>query len=344
MEDAYFKKIMTIVIVAILSVLAFLLLKPILISIITGILLAYVFIPVYKIFHKYTKSKNFSAIIISVVLVILIVVPFWFLTPVVIDQSIKIYFASQQMDFVTPLKKIFPSFFASEQFSNEIGAVIHSFVTKTTNSLMNTFSELLLNLPVLSLHLMVVAFIFFFVLRDHEEIVEYIRSLLPFTKDVEKKLFDNTKGITNSVIYGQIVIGLIQGIITGLGFFIFGVSNALLLTLLATLAGILPIIGTGLVVVPVVAYLLIAGNTVPAIGVSIFGIISSTIDNVLRPIIVSKRTQIHSGVLLVGMISGIFLFGVLGLILGPLILSYLLVILEVYRNKKSPEFLIKKES
>jgi predicted PurR-regulated permease PerM len=193
------------------------------------------------------------------------------------------------------------------------------------------------------LHLLVASFAFFFALRDHEEIVEYVRSLLPFSKDVEKKLFDYTKGITNSVIYGQIVIGLIQGVISGLGFFIFGVPNALLLTLLATLAGVLPIIGTGIVVVPVVAYLFLAGNTVPAIGVSIFGIISSTIDNILRPIIVSRRTQIHSAIILIGMISGLFLFGVLGLILGPLILAYLIIILEIYRKKRSPEFLIKNE-
>ena len=116
--------------------------------------------------------------------------------------------------------------------------------------------------------------------------------------------------------------------------------NALILTLLACLAGVFPIIGVAIIWVPVAIYLLIAGNTLPTLGVIIFGLISSSIDNFIRPIIVSKRTHMPSSLILIGMIGGIFLFGILGLILGPLILAYLLVILEIYRNKRTPSILI----
>lgn len=150
------------------------------------------------------------------------------------------------------------------------------------------------------------------------------------------------KSITASVIYGQVIIGVLQGIIVGIGFFIFGVPNALLLTMLASLAGIFPIIGTGIIWIPVVIYLLIEGSTFTTIGVLIFGIISSSVDNFLRPIIVAKRTDIHTSILMIGMIGGLFLFGVLGFILGPLILSYLLILLELYRNKNVPGFFIQK--
>jgi len=167
----------------------------------------------------------------------------------------------------------------------------------------------------------------------------YIKSLLPFTKDVENKLFKLSKDITSSVIYGQIVIGIIQGLLLGLGLFLFNVPNALILTLLACLAGVFPIIGVAIIWIPVVIYLLIAGNTFPAFGVIIFGLISSSIDNFIRPIIVSKRTHMPSSLILIGMIGGLFLFGILGLILGPLILAYLLIILEIYRNKRTPSIL-----
>ena len=125
------------------------------------------------------------------------------------------------------------------------------------------------------------------------------------------------------------------------GFFIFGVPNALLLTLLAVLAGIFPIIGTMIVWVPVVVYLFLEGSNLSAFGISLFGIFSSTIDNFLKPLIISKRTDLHPSLVLVGMIGGLFLFGVLGFVLGPLILAYLLIILETYRKKKTPEFFIK---
>ena len=173
-------------------------------------------------------------------------------------------------------------------------------------------------------------------LRDKDNLVSYIKSLLPFSKDVERRLFESSKEITFSVIYGQVIVGILQGITVGIGFFIFGVPNALVLTLLASLAGIFPVIGTTIIWAPVVIYLFVAGNTLPAFGVIIFGILSAFLDNLVRPIIVARRTKMHSALVLVGMIGGLFLFGIMGFILGPLILAYLLIILEVYRNKRTP--------
>jgi len=203
---------------------------------------------------------------------------------------------------------------------------------------------LVLNLPNILIQLAVVFFTFYFVLRDKEQFFSYIQSLIPFSKEIEKKIVHYTKGITVSVIYGQVIIGIIQGIIAGAGFFIFGVPNALLLTLLTCLAGIFPIVGTAIIWIPVALYLLISGNPLAAVGVTIFGIISSVIDNFLRPIIVSRRSKIHPAILLIGMIGGLFMFGILGFILGPLILSYLLILLEIYRDKKIKGILIQQET
>ncbi len=344
MDEQYFKRIMTATILVFLIVLSFLLLKPILLSIIVGIILAFVFSPVYNWIYKIIKLKNISALLICILLIVLIILPIWFLTPILINQSLKVYFIAQQTDFVTPLQNIFPSLFASEEFSTEVGSITHSFVTKIANSLVNSLADIVLNFPVIFLQLLVVFFTFFFVLRDQEQLVAYVKSLLPFSKDVEKKLFESSKAITASVIYGQVIIGIIQGIFVGIGFFIFGVPNALLLTLLATLAGVFPIIGTMIVWLPVLIYLFIAGNTLSAIGILVFGVFSSNIDNFLRPIIVSKRTKLNSSIILIGMIGGLFLFGVLGLILGPLILAYLLILLELYRKKQLPKIFIQQEA
>ena len=133
---------------------------------------------------------------------------------------------------------------------------------------------------------------------------------------------------------------MIQGIIAGLGFFIFGVPNALLLTILAAIAGIFPIIGTTIVWAPVAIYLFVAGDMFSAVGVVVFGLIASVIDNVLKPMFVSQRTSMPTSMILIGMIGGFFLFGILGFILGPLILAYLIIILEIYRNKRVPGILI----
>ncbi len=339
MDQDFYKKIITGAILVALLILSYFLLKPILLSIITGLILAFVFAPLYDLMNKKIKSKNLSVTIICLILLAIIVIPLWFLTPVVLDQAVKVYAASQKIDLVAPLKNVFPSLFKSDLISTEILPIVKSFILKSINSLTNSFAGLILNFPTIMLQLLVVIFTFFFALRDKNSLIEYVKSLLPFPKEVEKKLFDSSKGIAASVLYGQVVIGTIQGIVTGLGFFIFGISNALLLTFLATLAGIFPIIGTSVIWIPVAAYFLIQGNSFAAVGVSVFGLLSSLVDNLLRPIIVSRRTSLNSSLVLIGMIGGIFLFGILGIILGPLILAYLLIILELYRKGRGPEIL-----
>tara|TARA_Y100000310_G_scaffold167546_1_gene167345 strand:- start:10876 stop:11931 length:1056 start_codon:yes stop_codon:yes gene_type:complete len=333
MEDEFSKRVVSMIILAVLIVVAFILLRPILMSIIIGIILVVVFAPVYEKLLKIVKFENLSAAIISISLIVLIVLPFWFLTPVFIEQSFQVYIVSQQIDFVTPLKNFFPSLFASEEFSIEVGSILHSFVTKATNSIVNSFSKLILNFPIIFLQLLVVFATFFFVLRDKEKIISYIKSLTPFSREVENKLLHSSREITISVIYGQIVVGIVQGLIVGAGFFIFNVSNPLFLTFLAILAGMFPVIGTTIVWAPVVIYLFIAGDILPAIGIAAFGLVSSGIDNILKPILVSRRTRMHPLLTLMGMIGGLLLFGIFGFILGPLILAYVLILLEVYRNK-----------
>lgn len=338
--DNYLRKVLGVILFAILIVLAFLVLRPVIISIIIALILAFVFMPVYKWLYKYTKAKSISALLIVIFLILLILLPVWFLTPILIKQSFTIFQSTQQIDFVSPLKSLFPSLFASEEFAAEIGSILSSFTAGIANSLVNFFANFILNFPTLILQFTVVLFTFFFVLRDSEKVIDYVKSILPVSKDVERKLFEYSKGITSSVIYGQVIIGILQGIIAGIGFFIFGVPNALFLTILASLAGIFPIIGTVLVWLPVGIYLFIAGNTGSAWGVIIFGLISSTVDNFLRPMIVSRRTKIHSAIILISMIGGVFFFGLLGFILGPLIISYLLIFLELYRGRQTSKIII----
>jgi predicted PurR-regulated permease PerM len=340
MDQDDFRKIMTAFILLVLVVLSFLLLKSIIMAIILGIILAFIFTPIYDFLFKYIKRKNITAFLMCLLLISLIVIPLWYIFPMAIDQSIKFYRDSQSIDFVTPLKSLFPNIFHSEQFANEIGLTIQSFVTKTTNSFMNSLSKIILNFPSLFLQLLVVLFSFFFVLRDKEELIEYIQSLLPFSKDVEKRLFKSSKDLTISILYGQIVLGLVQGITVGIGLFIFGVPNALLITILSMLAGMFPIVGTTIVWVPVAIYLFIAGNTVNALGVIMFGLIASVVEALFKPIFISRRAKMNSSLILFGMVGGLLFFGLLGIILGPLILAYLFIVIEAYRNKKLPEAVI----
>lgn len=341
-DEEFFKKIFISVILAVLLVLSFFILKPILLSIIMGVIFAIVFETPYNKILFYLKSRTLSAAIVCILLLLSILIPLWFLTPIFIEQSFEAYRLSQQIDLASILNKFFTFVSPSDTLSGEVGGILSSFLAKATNSLLNYFSQLILEFPSLLLQLFVVFCTLFFVLRDNEKIVASIHNLMPFSKDIEKRLFQSSKDITLSVIYGHIFIGALQGIIVGLGFILFGVSNSLFLMLLAIIAGIIPtFVGTTIVWMPVIIYLFLAGNNFAAFGVLAFGLFAGSIDNIIRPIFISKKSKMHPLLALIGMIGGFFFFGFLGFILGPLIIAYIIIVLEVYRGKEIDGIFIK---
>jgi len=343
-DEKLFNKIASIVLMSVLVVLTFLIIRPILASTVFALILAFIFYPVYKKLRIKVKSNNLAALIVTAFILIIIIVPLIFLTPLLVKQTFEVYKYIQNENLVDAVQKIFPSVFTTQEISKDIAIAIHNFTSNIASDFLNNFSQILLNSPIILLHLLLILFVFFFGLRDGDKLISYIQSLSPLSKESEKKVFQQFKDITNSVIFGQIVVGIIQGIVTGIALFIFKIPNALVLTLLATLAGVLPIIGPALVWVPVDIYLFLSGRIGAGIGLLIYGLfIISWVDALIRPLIVSKKTKINSAIVLVSMIGGLFVFGILGLILGPLIIAYLILILEAYRNKKTESILIQKE-
>ena len=329
-----FKKISFFILLGFLAVLSFIMLWGILNSIITGLLLAYVFYPVYKKTLSIFKEKNISAFIIILLVFVLIFLPLWFLLPFVFNQLFDVYLYLQKIDLQQIVKLISP-YFSELNLSKDLAASLNSFILNFAGKLFSSSTALIINIPSLLLKTVVVLFVFFFGMRDGELLLEYLLSLSPFSRNAEKQFVEKFKGITNSVLYGFVVVGILQGIMTGIGLFIFGIPQSLILTIVAIIAAMIPVLGAWLVWIPAVIYLFISGNTISAIILLVYcAVIVSWIDNILRPYIVAKRVQISSAIVFVGMIGGLLFFGVLGLILGPLILAYLLLILDVYKERK----------
>jgi len=338
-----FKDIATIILVAGLFILAILILKPVAFSVIFAILLGYIFYPVYKFLLKRLKSENFTAFLICMLLLMIILILIIFILSSIVNQAINFYLDLQTLDLAKMMQESMPSFLSSE-LGKIVGNSLNKNIPLVISYFLGKLSGFVLNLPVILLQVFVVMFVFFFSLRDGKKAMNYLRSLSPLSKEIENKFFRQFKDITNSVLLGQVVVGILQGVVAGIGYFIFGVPYALFLTLLTMLVGIIPLIGPWLVWVPVDVYLLTSGKTGAGLGLLIYGlIIISWLDTIIRPLIVSRRTEINSAIVIIGMIGGLFVFGILGLILGPLILGYVLLVLEIYRKKKSGESLFLKE-
>jgi predicted PurR-regulated permease PerM len=212
--------------------------------------------------------------------------------------------------------------------------MIITFIGDITSTILDYMTAFLFNLPTVLLQTAVIIFVFFFALRDHDKLKDFANGISPFRKDKAKILVKKFKEITSSVVFGYIIVGVIQGIATGLGLLLFGVPNALILTLLAIFASILPMVGPWFIWIPAAIYLFLSGSSGAAIGFILYSaLFVSSIDNLLRPYIVARKTGTSSVIVLIGMIGGLFLFGILGIILGPLILSYLILFLKAYKDK-----------
>ena len=325
------RKLSVLFIILILAVLVFILLEPIMLSIIGGMILAYAFFPIYKLFSRKIKSKNLAASMVSLFVILIIIIPSYFLIPLLINQIFNLFQQAQQLDMQTILQTFFPS--APESFIIHTSVTLNSLISKVTSTILNTLLDILLDIPKILFHLAIVAFVFFFALRDSEKLGEYVSALSPLNKIQEKKLVQQFKNITNSVIYGQIVIGIAQGVVAGIGLFIFGVPHALLLSLIAVLLSVIPILGPFFVWIPATIYLALQGNTAVTVAFLVYNLlIVSNIDNLLRIYLISKKADLSQVIVLIGMVGGLFIFSILGLIIGPLLLAYFLVLLQAYKE------------
>lgn len=335
-DEHLFKKLSIFIVLGILAALTIMILWPIATAVITGLILAFVFYPLYLKSLKIFKEKNLAAILIILVVILIIFLPLWFLLPLIAKQVFDLYLYIQTLNVHGFIQNIFPSL-AETEFSRDLATSLSSFISNIVTATLSSASNIFLDFPRFALKVIVVFFVLFFGMRDAELFKNYVKSLSPFSKKTEEDLSKKFKDITSSIIGGYIIVGVIQGILTGIGLLIFGVPQALLLTVLAIFTSIIPILGAWVVWAPAAIYLLVSGRFIFGIALALYGgLFASSIDNFLRPYIVAKKTELSTAIVLVGMIGGLLVFGILGLIIGPLILSYLLIVLDAYRNRRFP--------
>ena len=326
------KKVTLIILAIALGIAVFFLLKSVLIAVLCGLVLAYIFKPAYNFLLTRVKSRNLTATLISLLVILIIIIPLWFVLPLMLQQVFDLFSSSQGISYQDIITSIFPT--ASPQLTAQLSISLSSFVSAITTRALETLNSIFLNIPTVALQLVIVFFVFFYAMRDSAELKRFFTELSPFTKSKEKIITDEFRNVTDSVIYGQIIIGLVQGGLAGLGLLLFGVKNVLALTVLAIFLSILPIVGPFLIWIPVAFFLFTSGQTNLAIGYLLYNIIIvSFADNLLRTYLISRKTTLSPAVVLVSMIGGFFFIGIMGFLIGPLIVSYFLMIIKAYRDK-----------
>jgi predicted PurR-regulated permease PerM len=181
------------------------------------------------------------------------------------------------------------------------------------------------------LNLFVMLYAMFFFFRDGKKIVAKIFYYLPLSHIDEMLLLDRLTSVTRATIKGTLVIGIIQGALAGIGFWVAGIDGSAFWGTIMAVLSIVPGIGAALVWVPAVIYLYLTGQTLPATLLLAWCVaVVGTIDNILRPTLVGKDAKMPDLLILIGTLGGLFLFGPIGFIVGPIVCGLFLTIWEIY--------------
>jgi predicted PurR-regulated permease PerM len=182
--------------------------------------------------------------------------------------------------------------------------------------------------------LLVTFFLLFFFLRDKDRILETVQSLLPLARAESTQVARKVREMIGAVVYGTLVVAVVQGTLGGLIFWWLGLPAPLLWGVVMALVAVLPIFGAALVWVPAAAYLLIEGHWEKALVLALWGsVVIGLIDNLLYPLLMKNRLAMHTVPVFIAAMGGLFAFGATGIVLGPLVLAVAIALLDVWRRR-----------
>lgn len=185
-----------------------------------------------------------------------------------------------------------------------------------------------------AVNLFVLVFVLYFMLIGGTKMEQYIYELLPFSDSNKKHVMNEINMIVRANAIGIPLLAIIQGAIATLGYYLFDAPSALLFGFLTCFATVIPIVGTTLVWFPLAAYMAISGDWPHAIGLLLYcGLIVTNIDNLIRFILQKKMADTHPLITIFGVVIGLSLFGFMGVIFGPLLISIFILCVNIFKEQ-----------
>ena len=314
-------------------------LKPLLL----GALLAGLSRPLYRRVTRWVRGReSLAAVLTLLILFVLLAGPLSAFIGVVVQQAISV--SNDALPWVRDhlgsatafnthdwLVNRFPSLAAYVPEQEQIADGAAKVAKATGAFLVAGATQLTAGTAAFLLNLFVMLYAMFFFLRDGRVILQRIFYYMPLDHEDETLLLERLTSVTRATVKGTLVIGVVQGALAGLGFWVAGLDGAAFWGTVMAVLSVVPGIGSALIWVPAVAYLFIVGEIRTAILLLVWCVaVVGTIDNLLRPRLVGKDAKMPDLLILVGTLGGLFLFGPIGFIVGPLVCGLFLTVWDIY--------------
>ncbi len=302
---------------------------PALNVIVLGLTFAVLFHPLYVRLRKLTpKREGIAAFATVMIAIIVILVPLVFFGVKIFGEAEGLYtrlVSGTGTPFLESLhgelQRIAPWFnFDPGQYVKQalelvianIGSVLSGFVSVAGTFLLSFFT-------------------LFYLLKDGAAIENTITKVSQLSHERTNEIMLKLRGTANSVLRGSLVISIIEGIAVGIGFWAFGLPNPALWGLISIIISLVPVVGIALVVVPAAIFMIFEGSILAMVGFVVWILfVVALMENIVRPRLIARSTKAHPLLVLLSVLGGISFFGPLGFILGPLVLSFFLALVEIY--------------
>ncbi len=319
MLEKEIKKYLIVFILIVLAYIAYLVIQPFITAILGSFVLAYLFYPIYKKIKEKTKNEILSAIITTVLAIIIILVPLVYISDAIISESLNLYRSGviektiQKISEYTATDPIITQ--ASHEIINKIVIYAKEQATTVIRGITSKVFDILIT----------IYGIFAFLITG-EEFIKTVKKIIPIKKKDE--LITHVGEVTYSIMYGLFITALIEVIISLIAFKIIGTHAALILALGIGFLAFIPFLGPSLIWVPYLILEILKGDHKNVIIIGILGITLFIIETFIRPKIIGDRVKLHPLLILIGTIGGIKLMGFIGLIIGPVVLSAIVIIIK----------------
>jgi predicted PurR-regulated permease PerM len=314
-------------------------LKPLLL----GAMLAGLARPLYRWMRRIVRGRSSLAAALTLLLLFLLVAgPISAFVGIVVKQAVNVsehaipwvqqhFGAGSSFNVHDWLVLRFPALANYVPSEEEIMGRVATAAQSAGGFLVTGASRMTAGTAAFLLDLFVMIYAMFFFLRDGRRILEKIFYYTPLDSEDEARVLERLTSVTRATIKGTLVIGIIQGALAGLGFWVAGIDGAAFWGTIMAILSIVPGIGAALIWIPGVIYLFLTGQTLAATLLAAWcAAVVGTVDNILRPTLVGKDAKMPDLLILVGTLGGLFLFGPIGFIVGPIVCGLFLTVWEIY--------------
>jgi len=305
--------------------------SPFIPAILASIIIAITTFPLYDKLNKKIKKENFSGLLIILLLIVVFVIPLLFFANTLFQEAISLHNSVGTIDLHTPSEKLKGFTGLDIEFDRYFEDMIQEF----TGIFIQSGSSLIRFLATGFVHLFVTFFLLFFLLKHGKNLLKEIKKSIPLSNYQKTRLFRGVEKIVKGIFLGFFLVGIFEFIASFIGFSLFGIPNPLLWALIIAIFAFIPILGPAIIYIPAAIYLIIIGDVQNAVLLVIYFslILSFYMDSILKNQLIGKTAKMNPVVSLIGILGGIILFGIVGIVIGPLILSLFVLIYNLYREE-----------